>query len=167
MQIVDEPARDEDGEGHNGTNDQTEQSNNDEQESTQDDAEESTPQPNETKTTSSGHSVQQPAWMDEYKMGMTAAKVKYSKEMKGLGCCTTDPKQQKHELGLMGARLGEGIAKTCELKVLSYDDAMEQPDKTKWDKSVVEEHKRMEDNGVFEAVPISQMPANVNVIDST
>ena len=58
MQIVDDQACDEDGEGHNGTDDQTEQSNNDEQESTQDDAEESPPQPNEATTTSSGRAVQ-------------------------------------------------------------------------------------------------------------
>ena len=44
---------------------------------------------------------------------------------------------------------------------------MEQPDRTKWDESIGEEHKRMEDNGVFEAVPISQVPANEDVIDST
>ena len=141
MQIVDDPASDEDGEGHNGTDDQTEQSNNDEQESTQDDTEESPPQLNETTTTSSGCAVQRPAWMDEYEMGMTAAKIKYYEGMKELGCCTTDPEQQNHELGLMGAGLCEGIANTRELKVLSYNEAMEQPDKTKWDESIGEEHK--------------------------
>ena len=167
MRIVDDPASDEDGEGHNGTDDQTEQSNNDEQESTQDDAEESPPQPNETATTSSGHAVQQPPWMDEYKMGMTAAEIKYYEAMKELGWCTTDPEQQKHKLGLVGAGLGEGIANTRELKVLSYDEAMEWPDKTKWDESVGEEQKQKEDNGVFEAVPISQVPADADVIDST
>ena len=67
----------------------------------------------------------------------------------------------------MGAGLVEGITNTCELKVLSYDEAMEQPDKTKWDESIREEHKQMEDNGVFQAVPISQVPANADVIDST
>ena len=167
MQIVDDQASDEDGEGHNGTDDQTEQSNNDKQESTQDDTEESPPQPNKTTTTSSGCAVQQPAWMDEYEMGMTAAKTKYYEAMKELGCCTPDPEQQKHELGLISARLGEGIANTCELKVLSYNEAMERPDRTKWDESIGEEHKQMEDNGVFEAVPISQVPADADVIDST
>ena len=54
-------------------------------------------------------------------MGMTAAKTKYYNAMKELGCCTTYPEQQKHELGLVGARLGKGIANTRELKVLSYD----------------------------------------------
>ena len=44
---------------------------------------------------------------------------------------------------------------------------MEHPDKTKWDKSIGEEHKQMKDNGVFQAVPISQVPANADVIDST
>ena len=74
-------------------------------------------------------------------MGMTAAKVKYYEAMKELGCCTTDPEQQKHELGLVGAGLGEGITNICELKVLGYDEAMARPDKTKWDESVGEEHK--------------------------
>ena len=84
-------------------------------------------------------------------MGMTAAEIKYYEAMKELGCCTTDPEQQKHELGLIGARVGEGITNTCKLKVLSNDEAIERPDKTKWDESIGEEHKRMEDNGVFEA----------------
>ena len=74
-------------------------------------------------------------------MGMTAAEVKYYEAMKALGCCTTDPEQQKHELGLVGAGLGEGIANICELKVLGYDETMAWPDKTKWDESVGEEHK--------------------------
>ena len=75
MQIVDDSTSIEDGEGHNGADNQTEQSNNNEQESTQDDAEGSPHQHKET-TTSSGHAVQQPAWMDEYEMGMTAAEIK-------------------------------------------------------------------------------------------
>ena len=157
MQIMDDSTSIEDGESHNGTDDQTEQSNNDEQESTQDDVEGSPHQPNETTTTSSGRAIQRPAWMDEYEMGMTAAETIYYEAMKELGCCTDDPEQQKHELWLMGAGLGEGIANTRELKVLSYDEAMEQPDKTKWDESVGEEHQRMEDNGVFEAIPKSSI----------
>ena len=58
-------------------------------------------------------------------MGMTVAEIKYYEAMKELECCTTDPEQQKHELGLISARLGEGITNTCELQVLSYDEAME------------------------------------------
>ena len=131
MQIVDDSTSVEDGEGHNSTDDQTEQSNNDEQESTQDDTEELPHQHNETTTTSSGCAVQRPAWMDEYEMGMTAAEIKYYEAMKELGCCTDNPEQQKQKLGLVGAGLGEGIANTRELKVLSYDEAMERPDKTK------------------------------------
>ena len=73
-------------------------------------------------------------------MGMTVAEIKYYEAMKELGCCTDDPKQQKHELGLVGAGLGKRIANTCELKVLSYEEAMEKPDKTKWDESVGEDH---------------------------
>ena len=142
MQIVDDSTSTEDGEGHSNNDDQTEQSNNDEQESTQDDAAGLPQQPNKTTTTtSSGHAVQRPAWMDEYEMGMTVAESKYYEAMKELGCCTDDPEQQQHELGLMGARLGEGIANTRELKVLSYAEAMEQPDRPKWDKSVSEEHQ--------------------------
>ena len=100
-------------------------------------------------------------------MGMTGAEEKYYKVMKELGCCTTNPEQQKHKLGLMGAGLGEGITNTHELKVLGYNEAMAQPDKTKWDESIGEEHRRMEDNGIFESVPISQVPADADVIDST
>ena len=43
---------------------------------------------------------------------------------------------------------------------------MERPDKTEWDESVGE-HQRMEDNGVFEVIPIMQVPADADVIDST
>ena len=141
MQIVDDSTSIEDGEGHSDNDDQTEQSNNDEQESIQDDAEGSPQQPNKTTTTSSGRAIQRPAWMDEYEMGMTAAETKYYKAMKELECCTDDPEQQQHELGLVGAGLGEGIANTHELKVLSYSEAMEQPDRPKWDKSIGEEHQ--------------------------
>ena len=74
-------------------------------------------------------------------MWMTAAEVKYYKALKELECCTTNPKQQKHELGLVGARLGEGITNTCKLKVLGYNETMAQPDKTKWDESIGKEHK--------------------------
>ena len=98
---------------------------------------------------------------------MTAAETKYYKAMKELGCCTDDPEQQKHKLGLVGAGLDEGITNICELKVFSYEEAMEQPDKAKWDESIGEEHQRMEDNGVFEAIPITQVPADEDVIDST
>ena len=164
---MDDATSIEDGEGQSNNDDQTEQSNHDEQESAQGDAEETHQQPNETTTTSSGRAVQRPAWMDEYEMGMTAAEIKYYEAMKELGCCTDDPEQQQHELGLVGAGLGEGIANTRELKVLSYDEAMERPDKEKWDKSVEEEHKRMKDNGVFDAVPMTQVPIDADVIDST
>ena len=105
MQIVDDSTSIEDVEGHSNNVDQTEQSNNDEQESTQDDAEGSPQLPNETTTTSSGHAIQRPAWMEEYEMGMTAAETKYYEAMKELGCCTDDPEQQQHELGLM-SRIG-------------------------------------------------------------
>ena len=164
---MDDATSIEDGEGQNNNDDQTEQSNNDEQESAQGDVEEAQQQPNEPTTTSSGRAVQRPAWMEEYEMGMTAAEIKYYEAMKELGCCTADPEQQQHELGLVGAGLGEGIANTRELKVLSYDEAMERPDKEKWDESVEEEHKRMKDNGVFEAVPMTQVPIDADVIDST
>ena len=98
--IMDDSTSMEDGEGHSNNDDQTEQSNNNEQESTQDDAVGAPQQPNETTTTSSGRAVQRPAWMDEYEMGMTAAETKYYEAMKELGCCTDNPEQQKHELGL-------------------------------------------------------------------
>ena len=166
IQCKDDSTSIEDGEGHSNNDDQTEQSNKDEQESTQDDTEGLPQQPNKTTTTSSGRAIQQPAWMDEYEMGMTAAETKYYEAMKELRCCTDDPEQQQHELGLVGAGLGEGIDNTRELKVLSYAEVMERPDRPRWDESVGG-HQRMEDNGVFEAVPVSQVPANADVIDST
>ena len=105
--------------------------------------------------------------MDEYEKGVAAAEMKNYEAMKELGCCTDDPEKQKHKLGLVGAGLGEGIADTCELKVFSYEEAMERPEKAKWDESVGEEHQRKEDNGVFKAIPIAQVPVDADVIDST
>ena len=63
-------------------------------------------------------------------------------------------KNKNTNLGSWVLDLGEGIADTCELKVLRYKEAMERPDKAKWDESVGEEHQQMEDNGVFNAMPI-------------
>ncbi len=71
------------------------------------------------------------------------------------------------EFAFVGAGIGDGIQNTEELKVLTYDEAMSRPDKAEWEKSVLEEYKRMQDNQVFQAVPKHQVPKEANIIDST
>ena len=89
-----------------------------------------------TTTTTSRQTVNRPAWMDEYEMGLTAAELKYYEAMKLMS--STDI-----ELGLVGAGLGDGITNTKELHVMGYDEAMNQDDRVEWEKSIEDEHERM------------------------
>jgi len=71
------------------------------------------------------------------------------------------------EFGCVGAGLGGGFTDTHELHVMNYDEAMNTPDKDKWEDAVVEEHDRMMKHVVFEPVLKSELPEDTNVIDST
>ena len=115
---------------------------------------------NNTTTMTSGRAVNQPVWMDDYKMGLTVAELKYYEAMKLLS--STDI-----ELGLVGAGLGDGITNTKELHVMCYDEAMNQDDRVEWEKSIEDEHGRMKANDVWEPVPRSDVPDDADIIDST
>ena len=47
------------------------------------------------------------------------------------------------EYGCVSAGIGSGILNTHELKVIGYDEAMQQKDKKQWLNSINEEHNRM------------------------
>ena len=115
---------------------------------------------NNTTITTSGRTVNRPAWMDEYEMGLTAAELKYYEAMKLLS--STDI-----ELGLVGAGLGDGITNTKELHVMGYDEAMNQDDRVEWEKSIEDEHGCTKTNDVWEPVPHSEVPDDADIIDST
>lgn len=75
--------------------------------------------------------------------------------------------ENKVELGLVGAGLGDGIATTHELKILTYGKAMNSPDKIEWDKSIKREYGRMKENEVFMVFAKEDVPEDANIIDST
>ena len=115
---------------------------------------------NNTTTATSGRTVNRPAWMEEYEMGLTAAELRYFEAMKLLS--STDI-----ELGLVGAGLGDGIINTKELHVMSSDEVMNQDDRVEWGKSIEDEHGRMKTNDVWEPVTRNEVPDDADIIDST
>ncbi|KAL7572430.1 hypothetical protein ACA910_006609 [Epithemia clementina (nom. ined.)] len=124
-------------------------------------------------TTSSGRRVNQPKWMEDNEMGMSAAEITYYKAMKeiandlGVELGLIGAGLDWDEACLVGAGLGEGISNTNELKILSFDEAMQQLDRREWKKSVEDEHNRMKENAVFQPIPRDQVPHNSDIIDST
>jgi hypothetical protein len=129
--------------------------------------------PPATTKTSSGRQINQPKWMGDYELGMSAAEITYYKAMKvlsedlGVEMGLIGAEMDCSEACLIGAGLGDGISNTNELKILSFDEAMKQPDRLEWEKSVAEEHSRMKENAVFQAIQREKVPHNADIIDST
>lgn len=71
------------------------------------------------------------------------------------------------EVGLVGAGLGGGFINTKELRVMKYNEAMQQPDADKWKEGVEREYERMEEHDVFKAVPIDEVPKGAKILSST
>jgi hypothetical protein len=71
------------------------------------------------------------------------------------------------EYGLVGAGLGGGFDVTTELHVMKYKQAMKSDDKDAWMKAVDEEHQRMKDHQVWEAVPKDKVEVGRKVLTST
>jgi len=96
--------------------------------------------------TRSGRVIKPPRWLIDYE---TNAVAKYEAKL-------TDAEERYYEAmksyqmeyNLVGAGLGGGFSNTNELHVMKYKEAMQQPDKDKWEKSVEEEHDRMIKNEV-------------------
>ena len=64
---------------------------------------------------------------------------------------------EEKEYGCVGAGIGLGIYNN-ELKVLSFEEAMESEDHQEWEKSVQHEHDQMTKNGVWEVVNQQDIP---------
>ena len=71
------------------------------------------------------------------------------------------------EYRCIGASIRSGIQNTNELKVIGYDEAMQQKDKKQWLNSINEEHDRMIKNKVWTVIKKKDVPKNADIIDST
>jgi hypothetical protein len=99
-------------------------------------------------TTRSGRSVKTPSYLNEYELGsvqhgmkLTMAEERFYSQMKELGeltlCAPNLPYAEEiNEVGLVGAGIGGGFEHTGELKVMKYKEAMDSPDKTKWEQGL-------------------------------
>ena len=67
----------------------------------------------------------------------------------------------------VGAGIGGGFLNTTELHVMTYDQAMNQPDWENWVKSVDKEHGRMTTNQVFRPMHIKDIPEWATVLTTT
>jgi hypothetical protein len=72
-------------------------------------------------------------------LGLTKAEENYYALLDQGGEADFDPE----ELICIGAALGGGFENTQELHVKKYKEAMQGPDKQKWENAVFEEHERM------------------------
>jgi hypothetical protein len=71
------------------------------------------------------------------------------------------------EYGMVGAGIGGGFETTDELHTLKFKQAMQSENKAQWMEAVEEEHKKMTDYGVWEAVPMETLPRNSKILTST
>lgn len=127
----------------------------------------------EASATRSGRAVKAPGRLieemggiaagDEYEIGLTQAEAKYYEAMKAF----PEGEFRPGEMACVGAGIGGGFTSTEELHVMKYDEAMETPDVDKWEKSVDEEHDRMEKNQVFEVTPRDEVPEGAKILTST
>eukprot|EP00957_Ditylum_brightwellii_P191858 14605569-Ditylum_brightwellii.AAC.1 len=81
----------------------------------------------------------------QYKLSLTPAKEKFYAQMQGrneVGLLAINSVQDKttNKYGLVGSATGDSSKHTIELKVMTYDKAMDTPEKDEWEKSVVKEH---------------------------
>ncbi len=63
--------------------------------------------------------------------------------------------------------MGGGFTNTNELCVIKCYEAVNGPDGKKWKAEVKPEHGRMVKSGVFEKVKLSELPHEVQIIDTT
>ena len=72
-----------------------------------------------------------------------------------------------HELTFVGLGNADGFAKTMDLRVMKYDEAMATEQRSDWIKSVEEEHERMVKSKVFMPVKRESLPEGTKVMTST
>ena len=102
---------------------------------------------------------------DGYEIKLTEAEEKYYDAMQWLA--EEEESFEGGEFACVGAGIGGGFVDTHELHVLKYDEAMATGDEDKWHDAVEEEHERMVDHDVFEAVPRDKLPKDAKVLTST
>jgi len=73
----------------------------------------------------------------------------------------------KSELASVGAGLGGGYDHSSELKPMNYREAMASSDKEEWLKEIDKENERMKKYNVWEPVPKSEVPADIEPLTST
>lgn len=74
------------------------------------------------------------------------------------------------EFSCVGAGIGGGFADTSELHVMKYNEAMQMADAKEveeWHDAVAEEKERMDLHGVFQAVPMNEVPKGAKILTST
>ena len=70
------------------------------------------------------------------------------------------------ECALVGAGLGGGIQNTRELHVLTYEEAINGPERDQWLESIEKEYQRMIDNGVFIPCDPVEVPADAKILSN-
>ena len=74
------------------------------------------------------------------------------------------------DFACVGAGIGGGFSDTSELHVMKYDEAMQMADEKEveeWHDAVAEEKERMDQHGVFKAVPVEDVPKGSKILTST
>ena len=71
-----------------------------------------------------------------------------------------------HEVMMVGAT-GEGFDNTNELRVMTYDEAIREPDAKEWQLEIDKEHERMMSHKAWIAVPRSEVPKGTKILGST
>ena len=113
-------------------------------------------------TRRSGRAIRPPQRLIE-EMAAMATTTNYYEELFD----EVDEDENEGEWGMVGAGLGGGFDVTTELHVMKYKQAMKSVDKIDWIKAVDEEHKRMMDHQVWEAVPKGKIKKGGKVLTST
>ena len=70
------------------------------------------------------------------------------------------------EMACVGAGIGGGFANTKELHVMKYAEALKGPEKKEWGQAVEQEYNRMIDHGVFEVIPMEEVPKDATILSS-
>jgi hypothetical protein len=74
--------------------------------------------------------------------------------------------EQNFEFSLVGAT-GQGFENTSELRVMTYKEAIQEPDAAEWQKEIDKEHARMMQHKAWIAVPRSDVPKGTKILGST
>ncbi len=75
-----------------------------------------------------------------------------------------DNKEIKAKSTLVGAGIGSGFANTNELKVTSYKESMQSPDRVAWEEEIENEFKWFEKFNVFTVVSCNKLPSGAKVM---